>query len=107
MTDTVEKIRIAKGHVLCPGRNLLSNVLEDHVSRHNAKAPCIHWHNRAVASQVFATTARFRIAGHALLPWLRDELGVGEWRWEILAIWHQKLLALQGDHRLGLLSGVG
>src|SRR5262249_16171928 len=102
MTDAVEKIRIAKGHVLCPSRNLLSNVLQDHITLHNAKAPCIHRNNRAMAAQVFTATARFRVASHTLLLRSHDELGIGEWRWEILALWHQKLLALQGDYRLGL-----
>src|SRR5438105_2264075 len=102
MTDAVEKIWIAKGHVLGPSRNLLSNVLYDHITLHDAKAPGIHWHNWAMATQVFTATARFRVASRALLLWPHDELGIGEWRREFLAIRHQKLLALQRNHRLRL-----
>ena len=51
---------------------------------------------------MFTATARLRVAGQALLFWPHDEAGIGQRWWQILPIWHQKLLALERDHRLGL-----
>src|SRR6266446_1046315 len=91
MPDAVEKIRIAKGYMLGPSRDLTSNVLQDHLALHNPKATRIDRHNRAMATQMFTATTRLGVAGQALLFWPHDEAGIGERRWQILPIWHQKL----------------
>src|SRR3989441_2969933 len=100
MTNAVEKIRIAKGDVLGPSRDLLSDIRQDHVTLHNPETPLIDWHNRAMAAQVLTATARLGIARDALLFWPHDEARISERRGENLAVLHHQALALQGDHRV-------
>src|ERR1041384_6544533 len=73
MPDTVKKIRIAEGDVLSPGRDLLSDILQDHVTLHNAKTSLIDRHNRAMAAQVLTATARLGVARDSPLLWPPDE----------------------------------
>src|SRR5256885_3397064 len=80
MANAIEKIWIAKGDVFSPSRDLLSDILQDHVTLHNPETPLIDWHNGAMAAQVLTATARLGIARDALVLWPHDETRIGEWR---------------------------
>src|SRR5262245_45202739 len=87
MPDAIKKVRIAEGDVLGSSRHLLSDILQDHVTLHNAETSRIDWHNRAMAAEVLTATARLGVARDALLLWSHDETRIGE-RWgKVLAVW--------------------
>ena len=65
--DPVEKVRVAEGDVRGSRRHLPPDVLDHHFSLDNAKTALIDRHNRAMAAQVFAASACFRVPDHALL----------------------------------------
>src|SRR6266700_3532613 len=95
MPNAVEKIWIAKGDVLGPSRDLLSDIRQDHITLHNPETPLIDWYNGAMAAQVLTATARLGVARDALLLWPHDEARISERQGYILAVWHHKALALQ------------
>src|SRR5487761_1780974 len=66
MSDAVKKIRIAERDVLGAGGHLLANISENHVALDHAKNSVIDRHNGAMAAQMFAAAARFRVTHRAL-----------------------------------------
>ncbi len=67
MPNSIEKIWIAERDVLRASCHLLPNVRENHFPVHDAKNAIVYRHNRAMAAEMFAPAAGFRVSHCAVL----------------------------------------
>ena len=102
MPNAIEKIGIPKRDVPRPARHLLPHVFEHNFALHDAKIAFVHRHNRAVAAQMFAAPARFRVSRHAMLPRRENHIRILLQRWKSPPVRRQKLLSGKRNHRLRL-----
>ena len=104
MADAVEKIRVAKGHVLGASGDLLPDVFQNDLSLHDAKTSLVDRHDGAMAAEVFTAAAGFRVADH--VGTRSDfELRVNGQGGQIAPVGHPERLAFQGNHVFRLLDG--
>src|SRR5690348_122622 len=99
MGGSVEEIRIAKTDMLGAGLNLFANVFEYNLPLHNPEDAVVNGNNGAMAAQVFAPAAGFRVAGNFESSVWHQEVGVLAERRKIGAIWRDEAEALEGDRR--------
>ncbi len=90
VADAIEKIRVAKRDVFRTSSDLLPHVVEDDFPLNNSKDTVINGNDGAMAAEMFASAAGFRIPDGAVLARGQDEMGVRTKCWEIASIWRQE-----------------
>jgi hypothetical protein len=68
MPDAIEEVGIAEGDVFRAGRNLSPDILQHHVSLHDAEGPLIDRDNGTVAAQMPTAPTGLRVAYRSALP---------------------------------------
>ncbi len=97
VAGTVEKIRVAKSDVLCPGSYLLANVGQHYFWLHKAKAPVVNRHNGAVAAKVFTAPAGLGVTNQFVLLRAGDQVSILIQRGQTRPVGGKEGLAVEGD----------
>ena len=86
MSRAVQEVGVAERDVACARRDLGPDVGHHHRFRHDAEAPLVHRHHRAVAAEMLAAAAAFGEARDALRAIGQDQLRIAGKRGQPRAI---------------------
>ena len=103
MGRAVEEVGVAERDVARSGSDLLADVVEHDVDRHDAEATPIDRHHRAVTAQVLAAATRLDEAADPLLAIRETKLGVAVERGQVGAVRAHELDGL-GAHAVDRLG---
>ena len=107
MGRTVEEVWITERNVLRSGRDLLPDVGEDHLARHDPEAPVVHRDDGAVPAQVLAAPARLREPDDPLLAARQLEPGVLVERGQAAPVRNEEADLVEVDGRRGSVARFG
>ena len=97
VADAVEEIGIAEGDVLSAGFDLVADICENDFGLDDAKATLVDRYYRAMATEMLAAPAGFRVANGASGAFWKLECGVACQFRKIGSSGHSKVQLIQGD----------